>query len=82
VNTGGGWTDWNGPWNSGLKIHAAGGLDSNYGSLDYRGDVGLYCSNSQYDASNLWHLHFDPGDCAVISLTKSFGLSARCVLTY
>jgi hypothetical protein len=82
VNEGGGWTDWNGPWNSGLKMHAAGGLDYYDGSLDFRGYDGLYYSNTQYGSTTVWYLEFDAGDCNVLSLTKSFGCSARCVITY
>ena len=37
VDASGGWTDWNGPWNSALKMHAAGYLLVSDGSLDYRG---------------------------------------------
>ena len=38
----GNWTDWNGPWNSGLKLHAAGCLNNSDGSLYYRGSRGFY----------------------------------------
>jgi hypothetical protein len=37
----GNWTNWNWPWNSGLKLHAAGGLDENDGLFYDRGSSGF-----------------------------------------
>ena len=42
VNASGNWTNWNGPWNSALKMHAAGGLLFTDGSLVNRGSIGSY----------------------------------------
>ena len=45
----GNWTNWIGPWNSGLKLHAARSLNNTEGTLLYRGERGHYRSSSQYD---------------------------------
>ncbi|MEI8049707.1 MAG: hypothetical protein WCI92_20215 [Bacteroidota bacterium] len=42
VDVSGTWTDWNGPWNSGLKIHAAGYLNYSNGLLYSRGNAGEF----------------------------------------
>ncbi|MEI7981211.1 MAG: hypothetical protein WCI71_06130, partial [Bacteroidota bacterium] len=75
----GGWTDWNGPWNSGLKIHVAGYLDQNIGSLDGRGSVGDYWG-SQYSTTSGWYVRINSGSCGLWSDgTKSYGFSVRCL---
>jgi hypothetical protein len=74
----GGWTDWNGPWNSDLKMHAAGYLYYFGGSLYDRGSYGSYWSSSQTDSSNGWNLSF-VNYCSIYSYDKAFGLSIRCL---
>jgi hypothetical protein len=49
VNTTGSWTNWNGPWNSGLKLHAGGYLETSNGLLLTRGSIGYYWDNMQYN---------------------------------
>ena len=52
-----GWPNWDGPWNSALKMHAAGYLDGTDGSLQYRGSVGHYWSSwyfSYYQSRDLY----------------------------
>jgi hypothetical protein len=44
VNTSGGWADYNGPWNSALKLHAAGMISN--GSFGLRGTNSFYWSSS------------------------------------
>ncbi|MEI6455047.1 MAG: FISUMP domain-containing protein [bacterium] len=76
----GGWTDWNGPWNSGLKLHAAGWLSSYDGSLLNRGSNGSYWSNTQYDATNGWFPYFGSGGSSTDNYgTKAYGFTLRCV---
>jgi len=48
--------NWNGPWNSALKLHAAGYLLASGGSLGGRGSYGFYWSRTQYDAAYGWYL--------------------------
>jgi hypothetical protein len=79
VDNAGGWGTWDGPWNSGLKMHAAGGLFYSDGSLSNRGSYGHYWSSKQYDATNGWYLSFYSGYSVMYSNYKAYGFSARCV---
>jgi hypothetical protein len=47
VSVQGGWNEWNGPWNSGLKIHAAGYILDTNGSLISRGVTSSFWSSVQ-----------------------------------
>jgi hypothetical protein len=75
----GNWTDWNGPWNSGLKIHAAGSLPYNTGSLPNRGISADHWSSSQVDAANGRSLGFYSGGCYMNTYFKAHGFSLRCI---
>ena len=79
VDASGGWTTWNGPWNSGLMIHAAGYLNYGDGSLINRGFHGYYWSSTQYNASNGWYLNFNSGYSNMSINYKSYGFTARCL---
>ncbi len=79
ANTGG-WTNWNGPWNSGLKLHAAGYLNSTVGLLGARGGLGYYWSSRRYTSSYGWYLYFNNGFCSMYTyLNKATGFSVRCI---
>jgi hypothetical protein len=47
VDASGNWTNWNGPFGSGLQMHAAGEISVFNGSLVERGFEGIYWSNRQ-----------------------------------
>ena len=82
VDAGGGWTNWNGPWNSPLKIHAAGYLlDYNNGALADRGTYGYYWSSTQVAAlhSDGRNLGLSSGSCQMMGGFKSWGQSIRCI---
>ena len=79
VDNSGGWTNWNGPWGSGLKLHNAGYLSNSDGVLGYRGSGGIYWSVAQVDATNGWNLYFNIGFSGMYDYSKSLGCSARCV---
>jgi len=79
LHASGGWTNWNGPWSSALKMHAAGLLFNNSGSLGSRGSLGRYWSSTQIDNSTGWFLHFGSGFCYMDYHYKSNGFSARCL---
>ena len=79
---GGNWTNWNGPWGSGLKLHAAGYLNSGDGSLSYRGSYGFYWSSTQDDAADGWLLYFYNLYSDMLANYKAFGNSVRCVRDY
>jgi hypothetical protein len=75
-----GWNDWSDPWNSALKLHAAGGLYHTNGSLYERGSGGKYWSSSQYGNLSGWALAFGNGYCGVsINDVKADGFSIRCI---
>jgi len=79
VDASGNWTNWNGPWNSGLKLHAAGHLSFSDGSLLNRGSFGNYWSSTQSSATNGWYLAFYSGISAVNGNGKAYGFSLRCL---
>ncbi len=79
VDASGNWTDWNGPWNSGLKLHAAGYLSVSDGSLTSRGIWGEYWSSTQYSTAKGWALDFSSGVSYTGNLLKAIGCSLRCI---
>ena len=79
IESSGNWNDWNGPWNSGLKLHAAGLLESSNGSLSGRGSYGIYWSSVQYNASKGWFLYFYSDDSYMVLDDKAYGFSVRCL---
>jgi hypothetical protein len=78
VDNAGGWTDWNGPWNSGLALHAAGNLSTS-GVLITRGVNGYLSSSIQTSTTNGTFLLFYSNLSAIANSYKSIGLSVRCV---
>ena len=85
VLTSGGWTNWNGPWNSGLKMHAAGFLSSTDGSLFHRpsyGSFGYYWSSTQFNAAYGWNLFFSSVSSSVSNYNKAYGFTLRCLRDY
>jgi len=83
VDASGNWTNWNGPWNSNLKMHAAGNLRANNALLEDQGVEGFYWSNTQYNATNSWYLRFSSSSSAMGSsyyfYIKAHGFSLRCL---
>ena len=81
VDASGGWTDWNGPWNSALHIHAPGHLISSDGSLNYQGIYGNYWSSSQGNNSQGWLLRTASYMCEMnySDAWKAHGFSVRCL---
>jgi hypothetical protein len=79
VDASGGWTNWNGPWNSALKMHAAGYLQDISGGRASRGSLGYYWSSTQHDNSRGGLLYFSSGNCNVNNNDKAYGYSARCL---
>jgi|GEM_PF-1602749 len=75
----GGWNDWTSPWNSGLKMHAAGYLDNGAGSLYNRGNGGYYFSSTEHDLENGWALYFDSNSLSENYGGKPIGTPLRCI---
>ncbi len=79
VNAIGSWTNWNSPFSSALKLHAAGYLESGSGSLSNRGSYGDFWSSTQISSTNGWDLSFYSSSSNMYNHLKAYGLSARCV---
>ncbi len=80
VDAVGNWINWLGPWNSGLKLHAAGFLIyAGTGSLLERGMTGAYWSSSQANVSQGWSLYFDSNDPYLSNDDKADGMTLRCI---
>ena len=78
VDAGGDWISWNGPWESNLKLHAAGKLAATDGTLSYRGVHGLYWSTIQHISYNYGMvLFFYSSSCSVTQMNKSYGFPVR-----
>ncbi|MCX6278976.1 MAG: hypothetical protein NT004_12910 [Bacteroidetes bacterium] len=82
VDASGNWTNWNGPWNSGLKLHAAGYLYSSGGSLYSRGSYGFYWSSTQIISTNGWVLSLYSDGSNMYDNLKAYGFSMRCLKDY
>jgi hypothetical protein len=79
VDAAGNWTNWNGPFSSGLQMHAAGWLYFSNGSLYYRGSDGYYWSSTQYGPDTGWDLTFGGGLSFMGFNYKAYGFSVRCL---
>jgi hypothetical protein len=79
VDATGNWTNWNGPFSSGLQMHAAGWLYFSNGSLYYRGSDGYYWSSTQYGPDTGWDLAFFSSFSYMGINFKAYGFSARCL---
>jgi PKD repeat protein len=74
------WTDWYGPWESPLKIHAAGLLSCLDGALANRGAGGYYWSSTHTSNSQGWDLYFYNISCYMNNdIWKPYGLPIRCL---
>ncbi|MHC1773961.1 MAG: hypothetical protein AB9834_00980 [Lentimicrobium sp.] len=75
----GGWENWNGPWSSPLKIHAAGLLDTGTGTLLNRGELSGYWSTDQYNDTEGYSEWFSYSFCYLEIWAKATGFSVRCI---
>ena len=79
VKQAGNWTDWNGPWNSVLKMHASGYLGAFDGLLYERGLTGVYWSSTQFDIIRAVRLAFNEVTINLLNIDKSGGFTLRCI---
>jgi hypothetical protein len=81
VSTAGGWSNWNGPWTSGLSLHSAGYIEGYYNNLNSRGTSGHYWSSTNYDYYYYgWALTFNSNSSYIYnSGYKAYGFSIRCI---
>ena len=82
VDNTGGWENWNGPWGSGLKLHAAGFLYFSDGTLGGRSVYGTYWSVTQAENAKGWTLGFNSGESFIYPEIKAVGFSIRCLRDY
>ncbi len=79
VDNTGSWTTWTDPWNSGLRLHAAGYLNLNTGALGSRSSEGNYWSSTQYNTSDGRFIIFGNGLAVMTEFFKTYGYPLRCV---
>ncbi|MEI7898532.1 MAG: hypothetical protein WCJ26_15965, partial [bacterium] len=77
----GGWTNWNGPWNSGLKLHAGGYNMPDNGFRD-RGIQGHFYTSMQYDNLNAREFGLTTTTTYVGWGGKAYGFTLRCIRNY
>ncbi len=73
------WFYFNNTYNSVLKIHASGKMNSIDGTLSNRGTNGIYWSSTQDGAANASSLYLSISSYSSSNYTKSFGFSVRCI---
>ena len=79
VFTSGEWNIGDGPWTSGLKLHAAGDLHYTDGSLQNRGTYGDYWSSTQTSVNNARMLYVATNASQLSEAVKSWGYTLRCL---
>lgn len=72
------WDTWSDPWNSGLKLHAAGYITSG-GFITSRGFTGRYTSSVQFTNTMNYYLIFNEDVCGRSYDDKTMGISVRCI---
>lgn len=86
VDNTGGWTNWNGPWGSALKLHAAGYLIYSNGFLYDRGTLGFLWSGTHYISYFAYSLYFSSSTSYMLhdvsGCGKAYGYSVRCIRDY
>lgn len=77
--SGGNWGNWINTWNSLLKLHAAGRLNTADGAIANRGVWGTYWSSVQATEELAWRLNFNSGSCTMGNIDKPYGYTLRCI---
>lgn len=72
------WTDWNGAWDSPLKLHAAGFINDDGVFVD-RGVQGIYWTSLQGSNWTAWYMRFKASESLCASNEKEMTVSLRCV---
>jgi hypothetical protein len=79
IDISGSWNDWNGPWNSPLKLHAAGYLFESNGALMQRGSTGGWWSSSEENNVFGRYLYIRSEFSYMNSYFKGYAQTLRCV---
>ncbi len=82
VVTAGAWATYTNAYNSVLKMHGAGRLNSSEGMLYGEGARGMYWSSNQIDTGTGSYLTFNSFAVAVAGKEKANAYSVRCIRTY
>jgi hypothetical protein len=75
----GGWTNNNGPWNSELKLHGAGHLEYDSGTLTVRGAMAFYWSGTQWSIDRGGYMFFYTGGAWMSGEMKGYAHALRCI---
>lgn len=78
VSTAGFWSNWTGPFNSALKLHAAGLLYYTSGDILGRGMYTMIWTGTQEDDTQSRHLYFYYNYGGIWPNPKSYGFPVRC----
>jgi len=73
------WMNWIDAWNSPLKLHGAGFLNSSFGSLNFRGVTGYYWSSTQYSSTYGWELYITNSGNLMGNYKKAYAFTVRCI---
>ncbi len=73
------WANWNDPWSSGLKMHAAGQLTSSSGYIQLRGSGGYYWTSMHSSNSYSYFFQTYSTEVKTSSSSKSGGYTLRCI---
>jgi hypothetical protein len=82
IDAAGSWNTWTGPWNSGLKLHAAGSVSVADGQLIGRTGstrFGRYWSGTSSGDQSGKALQFDSGISNTADYDKNYGYPVRCI---
>ncbi len=79
LKAGGNWTNWNGPYDSQLKLHAAGAINYWNGTITSRGTWGYYWSATQETLFYGYGVRFNPNEFRLYQYEKEYGLPVRCI---
>jgi len=73
------WSNFNQTFSSAIKLHAAGLLYPNDGSLYGRGAAGYYFTSSQYSTTQAYHLGLGSTGSSLSEVNKPYGMTLRCI---
>jgi uncharacterized protein (TIGR02145 family) len=79
VDAAGTWTNWTGPFTSGLQMHAAGYLSRTTGAVTNRGANAYYWSSTQHSTPRGWDQFFSSASSFQSNDNKATGFPVRCI---
>ena len=79
VDENGSWNNNNDAYNSTLKLHAAGFLNSSDGKITSKGSIGFYWGSTQNNGTDAKAIYLTSNSSYEINNNKAYGFSVRCV---